>query len=90
MEPGPKRRGQDSLHDRWLGPEIDEQPSLDCAFDDWNTHASTHNNLSNRSGYRAVRIDDEGNDIRLLDLRPMADGATEGEISGRGDRFCRS
>jgi len=71
MELGPKRRWQDSLHHRWLGPEIDEQPSLDSAFDDWNAHAVTDNNLSNGSGYRAVRINDEGNDIRpYAFLRP--------------------
>ena len=55
MELGPERRGQKSLHHRWLRPEIDEQPSLDRAFNDRNTHATTDYNACNGSGYRAVR-----------------------------------
>ena len=38
MELGPERRWQETLYYRWLRPEIDEQPSLDLAFNDRNTH----------------------------------------------------
>jgi hypothetical protein len=38
MELGPKRRRKNPLHDCWLSAEVDEQPPLDRAFDNWNTH----------------------------------------------------
>src|SRR4051812_4324411 len=33
-----KRRWQDALDDRWIRSKVDQQPSLDRAFDDWNAH----------------------------------------------------
>src|SRR5262245_2038898 len=35
---GSKRSWKDALHDGRISSEINEQPSLDCAFDDWNAH----------------------------------------------------
>ena len=38
VELGPKRLGKDALDHGRVGPEINEQPSLDHAFNHWNAH----------------------------------------------------
>src|SRR2546425_13106179 len=38
MELGPKRLGPNALHHCRVGSEVDQQPSLNRALDDWNTH----------------------------------------------------
>jgi hypothetical protein len=38
MELGPEWPGEDALHNCGVCAEIDEQPPLDSAFDDWYAH----------------------------------------------------
>jgi hypothetical protein len=45
MELRPKWLGEDALHQCGVCAEIDEQPPLDDAFDDWNAHGKSRKNL---------------------------------------------